>query len=287
MPFNLPATLVPLYALLNPRLLLPSITVVRLLLSISSKEISSSQPDIRSLNFAALRDAGYRGAIFDKDNCLTLPHSDNLIPELEAAWSEALRAFGPSHILVVSNSAGTRDDAAQLQAESVAYHLRAPVLLHTALKPSYSCAAAALAALPGLAPHELVVVGDRIFTDVVIAHRLSHPRTVLSRVAARLGLAPAHRSAFDDTASGDNLVGKLSHAPMAVWTTSLWARESVAMRWAEARLVRLIERCVEGARERRVALEEQFVRFALDNENSKGKAGRGWFSWVKALPKLR
>lgn len=29
MPFNLPATLVPLYALLNPRLLLPSVTVVR------------------------------------------------------------------------------------------------------------------------------------------------------------------------------------------------------------------------------------------------------------------
>ena len=29
MPFNLPATLVPLYALLNPRLLLPSVAVVR------------------------------------------------------------------------------------------------------------------------------------------------------------------------------------------------------------------------------------------------------------------
>ena len=29
MPFNFPATLVPLYALLNPRLLLPSVTVVR------------------------------------------------------------------------------------------------------------------------------------------------------------------------------------------------------------------------------------------------------------------
>lgn len=28
------------------------------------------QRDIRYLDFAALRDAGYRGAIFDKDNCL-------------------------------------------------------------------------------------------------------------------------------------------------------------------------------------------------------------------------
>lgn len=30
----------------------------------------SVQRDIRYLNFSALRDAGYRGAIFDKDNCL-------------------------------------------------------------------------------------------------------------------------------------------------------------------------------------------------------------------------
>jgi phosphatidylglycerophosphatase GEP4 len=30
MPFNLPGTLVPLYALLNPRLLLPSLAVVRI-----------------------------------------------------------------------------------------------------------------------------------------------------------------------------------------------------------------------------------------------------------------
>ena len=30
MPFNLPGTLVPFYALLNPRLLLPSLAVVRL-----------------------------------------------------------------------------------------------------------------------------------------------------------------------------------------------------------------------------------------------------------------
>ena len=34
MPFNLPGTLVPLYALLNPRLLLPSVTVVRVTVSI-------------------------------------------------------------------------------------------------------------------------------------------------------------------------------------------------------------------------------------------------------------
>jgi hypothetical protein len=36
-----------------------------------------------------------------------------------------VRVFGPSHVLAVSNSAGTRDDPAQLQAESVSYYLTA------------------------------------------------------------------------------------------------------------------------------------------------------------------
>ncbi|KAI0254430.1 mitochondrial PGP phosphatase-domain-containing protein [Lactifluus subvellereus] len=271
MPFNLPGTLVPLYAVLNPRLLLPSVTV----------------RDIRHLNFAALRDAGYRGAIFDKDNCLTLPHHDKLVPELEAAWSTALQAFGPSNVLIVSNSAGTREDPAQLQAESVAHHLRAPVLLHAAPKPSYACASAALSALPGLAPHEIVVVGDRVFTDVVLAHRLAHPRTLWARVAARLGIAlersrsapPPDSGGSDDADSG---VGE--RAPLAVWTVGTWEREGVVMRWAEARLVRLVERCVEGARERREALEERFIDRRVNEQVE--KPTRGWFSWVnRVLPR--
>jgi len=267
MPFNLPATLVPFYALLNPRLLLPSVAV----------------RDIRYLNFAVLRDAGYRGVIFDKDNCLTLPHCDRLVPELEAAWSEVVRVFGPSHVLVVSNSAGTRDDAAQLQAESVSHHLRAPVLLHASLKPSYSCTAAALSALPGVAPHELIVVGDRIFTDVVLAHRLAHPRTLRARIAARLRLAPAQPGSSLGGAGGES-----TRAPLAVWTTGVWMRESMAMRWAEMWLVHLVERWVQGARERRDALEELFVKRVLDSGDSAEKpAGRAWLSWVKgALPKL-
>lgn len=62
----------------------------------------SHRIDIRQLDFVALRAAGYRGAVVDKDNCLvrlpsslgwervfefgcffqTLPHRDELVPEL-------------------------------------------------------------------------------------------------------------------------------------------------------------------------------------------------------------
>jgi len=139
----------------------------------------------------------------------------------------------------VSNT--PRDDAVQLQAKSVSYHLRSPVLLHTALKPSY-----ASAALPGLAPHKLVVVGDRIFTDIVLAHHLSHPRTLAARIASHLGLAPAQDSALDYASEGSG--GNPPRASLAVWTTGVWERESVGMRWAEGRLV---EWHVEGMRERR------------------------------------
>lgn len=213
---------------------------------------------------------------------------------IQAAWSEVLRVFGPSHVLVVSNSAGTRDDAAQLQAESVSHHLRVPVLLHASLKPSYSCTAAALSALPGVAPHELIVVGDRIFTDVVLAHRLAHPRTLTARIAARLQLAPAQPNSGLGGAgagSGASVGGGVesTRAPLAVWTTGVWMRESMAMRWTEKWLVHLVERWVQGARERRDALEERFVKRVLDShgaDSAEKPAGRAWFSWMRgALPK--
>lgn len=222
---------------------------------------------------------------------LSVPVSHPVL--VQSAWSEVVRVFGPSHILIVSNSAGTRDDAAQLQAESVSYHLRTPVLLHASLKPSYSCTAAALSALPGIAPHELIVIGDRIFTDIVLAHRLAHPRTLSARIAARLRFAPAQPGSSlggAGTGSGASVEGggEATRAPLAVWTTGVWMRESMAMRWAEKWLVHLVERWVQGARERRDALEKRFIRRELDSGDSAEKsAGRAWFSWVKgALPKL-
>ena len=43
-----------------------------------------------------------------------------------------------------------------------------------------------------LAPHEIVVVGDRVFTDIVLAHHLTHPRTPWNRLIARLARASHH-----------------------------------------------------------------------------------------------
>ncbi|KAF8070389.1 mitochondrial PGP phosphatase-domain-containing protein [Lyophyllum atratum] len=110
MPLNIPGLLVPFQLLFNPRIVLPSIIV----------------KDIRHLDFAALHKAGYRGAVFDKDNCLTRPYKDTVVPEIEQAWHECRKTFGPGNVLIVSNSAGTWLDPGAIQCESVTHNTGAP-----------------------------------------------------------------------------------------------------------------------------------------------------------------
>src|SRR6266702_4096573 len=106
-----------------------------------------------------------------------------------------------------------------------------------------------------LAPHEIVVVGDHVFTDVILALRLTHPRAPWTRLIARLARA-SHRIESARSQSP----GERGSAPLAVRTTGVWQRQSTAIRWAKSRLVHLVERWVERARQRMDALEDRFVR---------------------------
>lgn len=45
----------------------------------------------------------------------TKPKNDALVQELREAWPALIRTFGRENVLIVSNSAGTRDDAGFLQ----------------------------------------------------------------------------------------------------------------------------------------------------------------------------
>jgi phosphatidylglycerophosphatase GEP4 len=121
-----------------------------------------------------------------------------------------------------------------------------PVLRHASLKPSYACIKGIQAYFASLrAPRtfislassipnsetnknpeetetnertldfrppkdsELIVVGDRIFTDVVLGNRM-RPNPSLP-------------------------------GPLAIWTTRVWKKEGTFMRWMEGRLVRAVE----------------------------------------------
>ncbi|KJA28779.1 hypothetical protein HYPSUDRAFT_211438 [Hypholoma sublateritium FD-334 SS-4] len=219
MPLNVPGILVPFHLLINPRLVIPGLL-----------------EDIRQIDFAALKRAGYRGAVFDKDNCLTIPHKDTLVPELQESWQECREAFGEGNVLIVSNSAGTYLDAGGMQTESVTHHLGVPVLQHRAFKPAYSCITAVRTYFSSLrapiADHELVIVGDRIFTDIVMANRMysRRKRSVLGDPAS-----PAVEKGTEQTVLG-------SQGPLAIWTTGVWQRESMLMRWLERQLVNSVEK---------------------------------------------
>ncbi|KII95610.1 hypothetical protein PLICRDRAFT_98881 [Plicaturopsis crispa FD-325 SS-3] len=214
MPLNVPGILVPFHLLINPRLVLPALTV----------------KDIRQIDFSALRRAGYRGAVFDKDNCLTLPHKDTLVPELQDAWRECRETFGAGNVIIVSNSAGTKEDAGDIQAESVTHHLAAPVLRHATPKPGYKCISSIRAYFASrrdpVRDEELVIVGDRIFTDIVMANRM------------------ARRKHCDAPVSPNEQTRLLGDGPLAIWTDGVWKRESMGMRFLERRLVMGVERWI-------------------------------------------
>ncbi|KAG2366222.1 mitochondrial PGP phosphatase-domain-containing protein [Suillus spraguei] len=205
MSLNIPGILAPFHLLKNPRLVIPHVTV----------------KDIRQIDFLALRNAGYRGAVFDKDNCLTIPYEDILVPQLNVS----LKGHELKNVIIVGNSAGTKYDAGGIQAESVSYHLSVPVLRHDTLKPGYSCIASIRSYFSSLSvpipDDELVIVGDRIFTDVIMANRM------------RSGFA----SSSNDAPARARIGG-----PLAIWTDGVWQKESMTMRWAERRLLDLVRK---------------------------------------------
>lgn len=147
------------------------------------------------------------------------------MPELEDAWRECREAFGEGNVIIVSNSAGTKFDAGGIQAESVSYHLSVPVLRHNTLKPGYSCIASTRAYFSSLRvpilDDELIVVGDRIFTDVVMANRM--------------------RSGFTSSSSYAPIRARIG-GPLAIWTDGVWQKESTMMRWAERRLLDMVRK---------------------------------------------
>jgi len=98
-----------------------------------------------------------------------------------------------------------------MQAESITHNFQTPVLFHQSLKPSYSCIQSIrnyFSSLPApIEEKQLIVIGDRIFTDVVMANRMN---------------------------------------TMSIWTTGVWKKESMLMRWMEKKLVNGVTRWSSG-----------------------------------------
>ena len=92
--------------------------------------------DIRRMPFQELRDRGFRGIVFDKDNTLTLPYARAIHAPLKPAIDAARKAFG-DRLAVLSNSVGSSDDIGFVQAEQLERSLQLRVVRH-GTKVSYS-----------------------------------------------------------------------------------------------------------------------------------------------------
>ncbi|CAO3671695.1 unnamed protein product [Umbelopsis ramanniana] len=147
----------------NPSLIIPHLVV----------------DDIRQIDYKKLKQQGVKVMAFDKDNCLTAPYENRISADFEPAWKLCKDTFGHDRVIIVSNSAGTDDDANHQQADEVESTLGVPVLRHAIKKPGGG--EALLERFQHVAkPREMAMVGDRLFTDILFGN-LNGTYTILTR----------------------------------------------------------------------------------------------------------
>ena len=65
-------------------------------------------PDIRWVDWHALKAAGFKGCVFDKDNTLTEPYALGIHEPLTGSMQQCMDAFD-GHVALLSNSAGLQE----------------------------------------------------------------------------------------------------------------------------------------------------------------------------------
>ena len=179
--------------------------------------------NVDALDFDALRAAGVASIIFDKDNTLTAPYVDTAHVDVSDAITRAKDAFGADNCIVLSNSAGSGDDAPDYNAAKAC---EAALGLRVARHPDAQkpqCLEQVVASLPSSDASTVAVVGDRLSTDILAANEIGalsvhtrpldtkgdNPAALVSRflenrillpLLRRLGAAPPRHPAVADLA---------------------------------------------------------------------------------------
>ncbi|KAI3730385.1 hypothetical protein L1987_61555 [Smallanthus sonchifolius] len=128
-----------------------------------------SVPDVRYIDWAALKRKGFEGVVFDKDNTLTVPYSLAVYGPLAASVESCKSVFG-DNIAVFSNSAGLQEyDPDGRKARALEFGIGIRVIRHKMKKPAGS--AEEIERYFGCDSSKLIMVGDRPFTDIVYGNR--------------------------------------------------------------------------------------------------------------------
>lgn len=158
--FNVSATLNVSRLLYNPALCLPHITV-KAFDKIPIPFTIQGHPD-----------ATIKGVVLDKDNCFAKDHDDKVWPSYSETWKRLQEAYPKEQLLIVSNSAGTNDDIDYKQALKLENDTGVTVLRHPTKKPGCFNEIQAYFDELDIKPHEIMVVGDRLFTDMLMANMM-------------------------------------------------------------------------------------------------------------------
>ncbi|CAN3484493.1 phosphatidylglycerophosphatase Gep4p, mitochondrial [Diutina catenulata] len=112
-----------------------------------------------------------RGVVVDKDNCFAEDGDDKVWPAYQSTWDK-LKSHYEDRLLIVSNSAGTNDDVDHAQAKALEANTGVSVLRHSTKKPGCHQEILDYYSKFGIGAHEIAVVGDRLFTDVMMANMM-------------------------------------------------------------------------------------------------------------------
>jgi phosphatidylglycerophosphatase GEP4 len=122
--------------------------------------------NLSAINFAALKQRGIKGVILDKDNTITAPYQYHVHPDCQAGLRACQHEFG-ARAAIFSNTAGSSYDKSGLKARLIKQQLGIDVIPHTEQKPG---GIAEVLQYFKCEPHELVVIGDRYFTDMLFGN---------------------------------------------------------------------------------------------------------------------
>ncbi|XP_022930682.1 uncharacterized protein LOC111437079 isoform X1 [Cucurbita moschata] len=126
-------------------------------------------PDVSYIDWAELQRRGFKGVVFDKDNTITAPYSETIWAPLKSSLEQCKSVFG-HNVAVLSNSAGLSEyDHDGSKAKAIEGSIGIKVIRHRVKKPAGT--AEEIEKHFGFTSSQLVMVGDRPFTDVVFGNR--------------------------------------------------------------------------------------------------------------------
>ena len=112
-----------------------------------------------------------KAVVLDKDNCFAFPKENKVWHEYENKWELLRNTYQGRALLIVSNSAGSNDDIDNVQAKFIEDTIGVHVLRHSTKKPGCHDEIVDYFRCHNIIkdPSEIAVVGDRLFTDIMMA----------------------------------------------------------------------------------------------------------------------